>query len=321
MSIIRRLTAPYERRALTTRNLAYCLWRFVGNRERARMQRRSRLEHPEAREIARELLDQGIVIAPSPRFLTEAGLAALADASAKIIHQTRSPEVQAIVAGLGPTAGKKSFLVDLVRPQGRLSPDHPLLRVALDVKLLETVAMYLGMWPCLHSVAGWLNYPVDTPAQTSQLWHRDPEDLRIIKVFIYLEDVGDEQGPFTYIPETQPFGAGARRARECQAKRVDDARMQRFFPPEQWRTCAGPAGTMIVADTVGFHRGGKPTVGTRLLVTFTYTSGTPFVEHPLGVTAMPPWISTPIQRYAIEPAVQNYASSDRARQQKMPVSP
>ena len=40
-----------------------------------------------------------------------------------------------------------------------LSPDDPLLHVALDRKLLEIVAGYLGMWPCLNSVGVWLNYP------------------------------------------------------------------------------------------------------------------------------------------------------------------
>lgn len=309
MSIVKRLTAPYERRAMITPNLAYYLWRFAGNGARAVMKIKSRPQHPEAREIARELLKHGISVAPSTRFLTPEGEAALRDAAAAIVEQTRSKEVQTIVAGAGTAAGKKSFLVDLIRPQGRLSPDHPLLKVALDVKLLEVVASYLGLWPCLHSVAGWLNYPVNTPAETSQLWHRDPEDLRIIKVFIYLQDVGEEQGPFTYIPKTQPFGSGARRALQCQAKRVDDTRMERFFRRGRWQVCTGPAGTMILADTVGFHRGGRPTAGTRLLVTFTYTSQIPFVERPLGVTAMPSWTTTPIQRHAIEPAVRGYASS------------
>ena len=312
MSIVKRLTAPYERRALTSPNLAYYLWRFAGNGARVRKKLSASPTHSDAREIARELLKDGISVAPSSRFLSTAGSAALADAAQQIIDLTRSEEIQAIVAGTKTaTHGKKSFLVDLVRAQGRLSPDHPLLKVALDVKLLEIVASYLGLWPCLHSVAGWLNYPTDTPAETSQLWHRDPEDLKIIKVFIYLQDVGEEQGPFTYVPKTQPFGSLAPRALTVQSKRVDDARMQKYFAPERWRVCTGPAGTMILADTVGFHRGGKPSKGTRLLVTFTYTSEIPFVEQPLGLTAMPDWISAPIQRYAIEPAVQNYLASGR----------
>jgi hypothetical protein len=303
MSIVQRLTAPYERRALVSPNLAYYMWRFVGNTRRVALKLTARPRHADARGIARELMKQGISVAPAAHFLSDEGSAALAAAAAEIIAQSRSDDVQAIVAGTRAAShGKKAFLVDLVR-QGRMPPDSPLLKVALDVKLLEIVASYLGLWPCLHAVAGWLNYSTDAPAETSQLWHRDPEDLKLVKVFIYLEDVEEAQGPFTYIPRTQPFGSRAPQALKCQAKRVDDERMGKFFRPERWQVCTGPAGTMIVADTVGFHRGGKPVSGTRLLVTFTYTSAVPFVERSVGVAAMPAWISTDIQRRAIEPAV------------------
>ena len=313
LSIVKRMTAPFERKALVRPNLAYYMWRFVGNGGRAALKLRTRPRHADARGIARELMNQGISVAPSSRFLSDEGSAGLAVAAADMIAQSRSEEVQAIVAGTRAAAhGKKAFVVDLVR-QGRIPADSPLLKVALDVKLLEIVASYLGLWPCLHSVAGWLNYSTDAPAETSQLWHRDPEDLKLVKVFIYLEDVEEAQGPFTYIPKTQPFGSRAPQALRCQAKRIDDDRMRRFFPPERWKVCTGPAGTMIVADTVGFHRGGKPTTGTRLLITFTYTSGIPFVERSLGVTAMPDWISSPIQHHAIEPAVRGYAALNDKR--------
>lgn len=308
MSIVNWFTRRYERRALVRRNLAYYLWRFVGNGARVRLRRATPPTHADAAGIARDLLTQGISVASSSRFLSEAGARALAEASSGIVDLSRTDEVQAIVAARHTTHGKKEFLVNLVRAQGRLPATHPLLAVALDVKLLEIVASYLGLWPCLHSVAAWLNYPTDSAAETSQLWHRDPEDLTIIKVFIYLQEVGDEQGPFTYIPKTHPFGSLAPQALACRAKRIDDERMRRFFAPERWQVCTGPAGTMILADTVGFHRGGKPATGTRLLVTFTYTSGTPFVGRPLRVDGMPSWISTDIQRCAIEPAVRDYAA-------------
>jgi hypothetical protein len=56
---------------------------------------------------------------------------------------------------------------------------------------------------------------------------------------------------------------------------------------------------MILADTVGYHRGGKPTRGTRLLVTFTYTSGTPMVQPSIWLKGTPDWIASPIQRMAV----------------------
>jgi hypothetical protein len=89
-------------------------------------------------------------------------------------------------------------------------------------------------------------------------------------------------------------------ARHNGDRRLKDDDINRIFPPSTWRICTGPAGTMIVADTLGFHRGGKPTAGTRLLVTFTYTSGTPLVGRAVRLKGKPVWISSAIQRYALK---------------------
>lgn len=70
-------------------------------------------------------------------------------------------------------------------------------------------------------------------------------------------------------------------------KRITDAEMETAFNPDSWLTCTGPAGTMILADTVGFHRGGRPVKGRRILLTFTYTSGIAFSPRRLNVSGKP----------------------------------
>jgi hypothetical protein len=69
---------------------------------------------------------------------------------------------------------------------------------------------------------------------------------------------------------------------------------------------------MILADTLGYHRGGKPTTGTRLLVTFTYTSGTPFVEPSIWLKSEPDWALSPIQTFAVK----NLGSAPPAKNEK-----
>jgi hypothetical protein len=162
-----------------------------------------------------------------------------------------------------------------------------------------------------------LNYPTEAPPQISQLWHRDPEDLRLIKAFIYLVDVDDQCGPFTYIPRTHPFGAeSASGQRFDKKKRIADDRMGRVFPEASWRVCTGAANTMILADTLGYHRGGKPSVGRRILMTFTYTSGVPITERALSIDRMPDWISSDIQRWAVKPLLGNSPRSEGAKGKK-----
>jgi hypothetical protein len=298
-------TRRFSRQALAKPNFAYFLWRFVGNGLRTG---RALLSHPSHRDtplIASELTAQGIVVGPSTRFLTVSGQQALGEAATRVLETSRAEEVQAVVSGrVTSDERQKEFLVHLVSYPTGMRVDDPMLRVAADPKLLEIVASYLGLWPCLHSVAAWLNHPTDAPPQISQLWHRDPEDLRLVKAFIYLGDVDERCGPFTYIPRTHPFGAEAATAQRFdKKKRVADDRMVKVFPLESWRVCTGPANTMILADTVGYHRGGKPTVGSRVLITFTYTSGMPITERALALEGLPDWISSDIQRWALKPLV------------------
>lgn len=296
------LTRRFSRRALPKPNAAYFLWRFVANGMRTCRSLVTPALHTDTRVIARELTDHGIVTGPSDRFLTEPGRRALAAASSRILDTARGEAVQAMVAGAASPSGHKDFVVDLASFPDGVPAESPLLKVALDEKLLEIVASYLGLWPSLYSIAAWLNHPVGAPASLSQLWHRDPEDLKIVKAFIYLVDVDEQCGPFTYIPGTHPFGAEVVKATKLERKkRFEDDRMHRVFPPEAWRVCTGPANTLILADTIGYHRGGRPTAGQRVLITFTYTSGTPIGERTIHVAGTPAWISAPIQRAALRP--------------------
>jgi hypothetical protein len=156
------------------------------------------------------------------------------------------------------------------------------------------------MWPRLHAIGAWLNFPSVDPPKQAQLWHRDPEDKRLIKVFIYLADVGPDRGPFSYIPKTHPFSSGAALVpKHADRKRITDDEMRAAIPADQWITCTGPANTMILADTVGYHRGGKSTGGNRILITFTYTSGSPHDKRALRVKGRPRWMTHAIQRYAL----------------------
>lgn len=306
------LTRRFERRPLARPNATYYLWRFAANGLRTGRALVTPPTFRDAPAIARELNTHGIVVGPSDRFLSDAGRDALGRAAAPIREASRSEAVRDILAGVATHKAKKGFRVDLVK--GAFHGDHPLLEVALDVKLLEIVAAYLGMWPALHSIGAWLNYPTNESATSSQLWHHDPEDLKVIKTFIYLEDVGEENGPFTYVPGTHPFGTHVPKAEQRRVKeRLADDQIADVFPPGTWRICTGPAGTMILADTIGYHRGGKPRVGMRLLVTFTYTSGTPLVERAIRLKGQPAWISLAIQRWAIKQLAVAPAMPDNAK--------
>ena len=280
--------------------LKHLVWRRILNGERARMLSRSRPAPGSSRQAADALRASGIVVGTAGDFLGSEGLAALDATEAVVRGLVAGDEVQDILRA-GRAQGKnKDYLIHLVDFLQPVAADHPLLRLALDERLLRTVADYLGMVPQLYSVGAWYNFPVDDEAKASQLWHRDPEDLKTVKAFIYLDDVGPKQGPFSYIPGTQPFGPdAATRPPHEHRRRILDDEMDRAIPRALWKACTGPARTMVIADTVGFHRGGNVEEGHRLLVTCTFTSGVPQEKRKLRLVGEPSWTPTTIQSLAL----------------------
>ncbi len=108
----------------------------------------------------------------------------------------------------------------------------------------------------------------------SQQWHRDPEDLHVVKVFLYFSDVDEEAGPFEYVPgsteggrygDVFPWGKS-----ESWYPSVEE--FDREVPESDRLLVTAPAGTIVVCDTSGFHRGGYARSKPRILSTHTYVS-------------------------------------------------
>lgn len=299
-----RIKRAFQRRALVKPNPLYYFWRYGVNAGRTRRAGRHVPVYPEAQPIAREIDREGIVKADAADFLTEDGHRHYLEAKSQLLEISRGGPVQKVVAdsdvkgefGYNPS---KNYLVNLISPEAAQPADGAILRLALDPKLLEIVAGYLGLWPKLHAIHAWLNFPTDEPPRASQMWHRDPEDLRLVKAFIYLVDVDEETGPFTYIPKTQSFGEYAGQVpRHNDRKRVADDEMNPVLAPETHMVCTGPEDTMILADTVGYHRGGKPRSKNRILLTFTYASAWSG-KRKLQVSGSPSWHLNDMQRMAL----------------------
>lgn len=298
-TIKRRVNPNFKRKGLSRRGLVYLWWRYIGNAKRTVRAWCSPYLYPEVPEIAQEIIERGIIVGNSDRFLSIDGLSALTEAADLVLSISGEIDVQTTLAR-GTSDYGKDYLIPLIHWEYEHSPDSPLIRLALDRKLLEIVSSYLGLWPRLHAVGAWLNFPTWAEAKQAQLWHRDPEDIKQLKVFIYLRDVDENCGPFCYIPKTHPFSLGAAKTvRHKHPIRITDDEMAVVFPRAQWLTCTGPANTMIVADTVGYHRGGKATKGNRILITFTYTSGTPLKKSVLRIAGMPSWPIATIQSHAL----------------------
>ncbi len=148
-----------KRHALVKRDAFYYFWRYVANSSRTRRAARHTPEFSDTSGIARELAEEGIMRAESSVFLTAEGQQHLAAVSRQILEKSRSPEVVNILESGGASADaganpkKGSYLVNLLSRDEVYSPDNALIKLALDAKLLEIIAAYLGLWPRLHAIS------------------------------------------------------------------------------------------------------------------------------------------------------------------------
>ena len=193
----------------------------------------------------------------------------------------------------------KPFKARLLENPLRL--DSVFARIAMDPGLLQVVAHYLGMRPLLRALQIWLTFPTAGPPVETQLWHRDGDDVMNVKLFIYLTDVTERAGPFCFAPRTHPVGPLRRDADSDPRGRSEDAEMAAVLPESEWLVCTGEAGTVILADTCGYHKQLKPRGDERMLLMAQYTSGKPAYPPDLRFVVDDPASLTLEQRAALDP--------------------
>lgn len=186
--------------------------------------------------------------------------------------------------GTGQKPGGKYFKDFLINLWHRGKPgnvgfdsQNPFLTFLMNDHVISAAAAYLGLMPRLNSISLYstLVVPPGSPAHLSQRWHRDPEDKKIIKVFLYMTDVDEPgAGPFTYVTQSQLGG----KWRDLFPQRPPAGRypmpgaVEWHVPPSDVKMCLAPKGTIIFCDTSGLHKGGFSTTRNRIMFTVCYCS-------------------------------------------------
>lgn len=123
--------------------------------------------------------------------------------------------------------------------------------VVFDQKIIDICNQYYGHIPFLSNINIKRNY-FSRPQITETLkFHEDPEAGKLIKVFIYLNDVDIEHGPFTYVRESHKIKIPYNKSKI----RWGDQEIEKFYGKENICHLTGEAGDVILADTSGFHKG------------------------------------------------------------------
>ena len=169
-------------------------------------------------------------------------------------------------------SGKGSLwahLVERAMEDGQLPSSHFYARFALQSEIVRLLTRLFGMVPRLDYVTVTHSLPMAGEPAYSQLWHRDHDDVRVIKLFVYLTDVNTvEDGPFSFLPAQISDRLGF----SLKSHRRDDQLPTSINVASAKREIVGPRFTCFMVETSRcLHMGSRVAEGhQRLMYTATY---------------------------------------------------
>jgi len=153
-------------------------------------------------------------------------------------------------------------------------------------EILSLVTEYLGGAPYLSACVGWWStsnhVASDSARQNAQMFHFDMDRIKWLKLFIYVNDVSEQNGPHVFVEGSHRRGGQPNAIRRKGYQRILDEEIARFYPPEKVKNIVGPAGTAFLADTRGYHKGLTPVKGERLVLVLEFSSSLFGVNTKLG---------------------------------------
>ncbi|WP_420599355.1 phytanoyl-CoA dioxygenase family protein [Neptuniibacter sp.] len=149
-----------------------------------------------------------------------------------------------------------------------------LASIAFDPYILNIASGYLGCTPIHVQTNSWFSFPAENSNQqlttSAQLFHQDKEFTKFLKVFIYLNDVGLENGPHCYIKGSHINELNKKGV--PLTSRLTDEEALNYYPPENITSLTGPAGTLVFGDTCAVHKGTPLTKGFRWILQLEYAA-------------------------------------------------
>lgn len=131
--------------------------------------------------------------------------------------------------------------------------------------MIRTATRYLGCVPTISTFRIWWLFPGSSPEASAPSFHRDRDDWRCLKLFVYLTDVDETSGPHHFV-------RGSHRTRPELFWRTYAAEtLEKAFSRDAMCVVTGASGTAFLEATIGLHAGPTPTRRPRLVLQVGYT--------------------------------------------------
>ena len=144
--------------------------------------------------------------------------------------------------------------------------------------IVGTVAKYLGEFPVISSIEVWNSPPSHehkAGLTGSQKFHLDNVSDKQMKVFLNLIDIGPENGPFSFISESNSKNVCKQISYGdvVNVDRIEDEDVYKIIKPSELKQNIGNAGLVTLVDTCNcLHYGSRNTSKGRKLLMVQYTS-------------------------------------------------
>jgi len=109
------------------------------------------------------------------------------------------------------------------------------------------------------------NFHSQPDSEAAQFYHFDLDRLKWLKIFIYLTDVGPQDGPHSFIQGSHAPGGIPQKLLDRGYVRLSDAEVLSNYGSGKEIRFSAPRGTIIVEDTRGLHKG-NPVFGKSRLI-------------------------------------------------------
>jgi hypothetical protein len=142
-----------------------------------------------------------------------------------------------------------------------------ILEIALNERIISICSNYFGIKPNLTFLKCVKTYSNNLDSHDTQHYHIDENAVKLLKVFVYLNDVeSTKDGPFQYVKKSflnikKQWGLNAR---------WDEKYLSLIYKKKDFVPILAKKGDVIIANTVAFHKGIKPTKKDRNIIILNY---------------------------------------------------
>lgn len=229
---------------------------------------------PTGEALVRQLRDDGFLLFPR---------ALPADACDRLMQMALStPATVRRMADQPSDTQRARALFDPDRPQAvrydydpsSLLDQADVQRLLSDLSFLHIAQEYLGCTPVADVLSMWwhASFKSEPDEEAAQFFHFDMDRVKWLKIFIYLTDVGPDNGPHSFVKGSHRSGGIPSELLNRGYVRLADDDVARHYPPEAVLSLTAPRGSIIIEDTRGLHKGVHVRGGPRLILQLQFSN-------------------------------------------------